>query len=66
VSAFFGKDGLRTASDVAARLLSEAFVVAVPGEPFGTTEHIRLSYAVAPEVIDQGIASMREWFGKLS
>jgi len=41
-------------------------VVAVPGEPFGTTEHIRLSYAVAPEVIDKGIESMREWFGKLS
>ena len=66
VSAFFGKDGLTTASDVASRLLSEAFVVAVPGEPFGTTQHIRLSYAVAPEVIDKGIESMREWFAKLS
>lgn len=65
VSAFFGKNGLTTASDVASRLLSEAFVVAVPGEPFGTTDHIRLSYAVAPEVIDKGIESMREWFGKL-
>jgi len=65
VSAFFGKDGLTTASDVASRLLSEAFVVAVPGEPFGTTQHIRLSYAVAPEVIDKGIESMREWFAKL-
>ena len=66
VSAFFGKDGLTTASDVASRLLSEAFVVAFPGEPFGTNQHIRLSYAVAPEVIDKGIESMREWFAKLS
>ncbi len=66
VSAFFGKNGLTTASDVASRLLSEAFVVAVPGEPFGTTQHIRLSYAVAPEVIDKGIESMREWFAKMS
>ena len=66
VSAFFGRDGLKTASDVASRLLSEAFVVVVPGEPFGTTQHIRLSYAVAPQVIDKGIESMREWFAKLS
>ncbi len=65
VSSFYGRNGLSTASDVASRLLSEAFVVAVPGEPFGTTDHIRLSYAVAPEVIDKGIASMKEWFGKL-
>ncbi len=65
VSAFFGKDGLKTASDVAARLLSEAHVVVVPGEPFGTAEHIRLSYAVAPEVIDEGLKRMREWFGGL-
>ena len=65
VSAFFGKGGLKTASDVAARLLSEAHVVVVPGEPFGTGEHIRLSYAVAPEVIDEGLKRMREWFGGL-
>jgi aspartate aminotransferase len=65
VSAFFGRDGIKTASDVAARLLSEAHVVVVPGEPFGTAEHIRLSYAVSADVIDEGIARMRDWFGKL-
>jgi aspartate aminotransferase len=65
VSAFFGKSGIRSASDVAARLLSEAHVVAVPGEAFGTDEHIRLSYAVSAETIDQGIESMRKWFGAL-
>jgi aspartate aminotransferase len=65
VSAFFGRDGIKSATDVAARLLSEAHVVVVPGEPFGTAEHIRLSYAVSGDVIDEGIARMREWFGKL-
>jgi aspartate aminotransferase len=65
VSAFFGKGGIKTASDVAARLLSEAHVVVVPGEPFGTGEHIRLSYAVSGDVIDKGVARMREFFGKL-
>ena len=65
VSAFFGKGGIRTASDVAARLLSEAHVVVVPGEPFGTAEHIRLSYAVSAEVIDEGVERMKQWFAGL-
>jgi aspartate aminotransferase len=65
VSAFFGKGGIKTASDVAARLLSEAHVVVVPGGPFGTAEHIRLSYAVSADVIDKGIERMREFFAKL-
>src|SRR5665213_1420534 len=44
VSAFIGKGGVKSAADLAAKLLTEAHVVVVPGEPFGTDEHIRLSY----------------------
>lgn len=66
VSSFFGKSGLKTASDVAAKLLSDAQVVVVPGEAFGTTEHIRLSYAVSASVIDKGVTRMREYFSQLS
>ena len=64
VSAFM-KDGL-TASDIAGRLLSEAHVVVVPGEPFGTKEHIRLSYAVSAEVIGKGLERMTAFFAGLS
>ena len=51
--AFFGKGGREDVlSDLAARLLSEAHVVVVPGEAFGTAEHIRLSpMRLKPEVI---------------
>lgn len=66
VSAFFGKGGIQTASDVAARLLSEAHVVCVPGEPFGTADHIRLSYAVSSEVVDKGLQRMRDFFASLT
>ena len=66
VSGFFGKGGIKSAADLAARLLSEAHMVCVPGEAFGTSEHIRLSYAVAPEVVDKGVKRMREWFAGLS
>ena len=65
VSAFFGKGGIRSAADVAARLLSEAHVVVVPGEAFGTAEHIRLSYGVSAGVIDEGVERMRAWFAGL-
>jgi aspartate aminotransferase len=66
VSAFLGKGGVRNTTELAAKLLSEAHVVVVPGEAFGTDEHIRLSYAVSGDVIDKGVARLREYFAKLS
>jgi aspartate aminotransferase len=65
VSAFLGNGGLKSAADVASKLLTEAHVVVVPGEAFGTTEHIRLSYAVSADVIDKGVERMREYFARL-
>ena len=65
VSAYFGKSGINSAADVAKRLLHEAHVVTVPGEAFGTREHIRLSYATSPAEIERGMERMQEWFGKL-
>jgi aspartate aminotransferase len=65
VSSFFGKGGVKSASDIAAKLLSEAHVVVVPGEAFGTTEHIRLSYAVSHDVVDEGVKRMRTYFASL-
>jgi aspartate aminotransferase len=65
VSAFIGKGGIKSASDLAAKLLSEAHVVVVPGEAFGTDAHIRLSYAVSSDVIDKGVQRMREYLSKL-
>ena len=65
ISAFIGNGGIKSASDLAAKLLSEAHVVVVPGEAFGTDAHIRLSYAVSAEVIDKGVQRLREFFAKL-
>ena len=66
ISMFLGKGGVTTSTDLAAKLLSEAHVVVVPGEAFGTSEHIRLSYAVSGDVIDEGVKRMREYFAKLA
>jgi aspartate aminotransferase len=69
ISAFLdtksGKGGVRTASELASRLLTEAHVVTVPGEAFGTDEHIRLSYAVSGDVIDKGVERIRKFLGEL-
>jgi aspartate aminotransferase len=65
ISAFLGKGGITTASDLASKLLTEAHVVTVPGEPFGTHEHIRLSYAVSADVIDKGVERLREFLAKV-
>jgi len=65
IGTFIGKGGITSATDLAAKLLSQAHVVVVPGEAFGTTEHIRLSYAVSSDVIDEGVKRMREFFAKL-
>lgn len=66
VSQFIGKGGIKSASDLAAKLLSEAYVVVVPGEAFGTNEHIRLSYAVSHDVVDEGVKRMRDYFRTLA
>lgn len=65
VSAYFGKAGISSGSEVAKRLLHEAHVVTVPGEAFGTRDHIRLSYATSAEEINRGLERMRAWFAKL-
>jgi aspartate aminotransferase len=66
VKNFIGKGGIKSATDLAAKLLSEAHVVVVPGEAFGTEEHIRLSYAVSHDVVDEGVRRMREYFAGLA
>jgi aspartate aminotransferase len=66
ISAFLGKGGIRTATELATRLLHEAHVVTVPGEAFGTSEHIRISYPVTKETIDEGTRRMGEYLKNLA
>jgi len=65
VSSYFGRKGVNSGAEVAKRLLHEAHVVTVPGEAFGTRDHIRLSYATSSQEIKRGLERMKEWFAKL-
>jgi aspartate aminotransferase len=66
ISAFLGKGGVKTATELSTRLLHEAHVVTVPGEAFGTGEHIRISYPVTRQNIDEGARRMAEFLAKLA
>jgi aspartate aminotransferase len=66
ISAFLGKGGNHTATELATRLLHEAHVVTVPGEAFGTGEHVRMSYPVTKQNIDEGTRRMKEFLTGLA
>ena len=65
VSAYLGKPGAQTTMELASRLLNEAHVVTVPGEAFGTKQHLRLAYAVTHADVEEGIDRMKAFFAKL-
>lgn len=47
-------------------LLKEAHVAVVPGEPFGSQHHIRLSYATSMDTVTKGLDRIAAAFGKLT
>ncbi len=55
-------NGVATTTELAKRLLDEARVVTVPGEAFGTADHLRLSYATSMDRIDEGLRRLRTFF----
>jgi aspartate aminotransferase len=57
---------LNSPCDIADYLLEEAKVAGVPGEDFGSQEHIRFSYATSLEDIEKGCARIRDSVSKLS
>jgi aspartate aminotransferase len=53
------KNGM-TAVDFAGKLLEKAGVAVVPGEVFGVTDHIRISYAVSEDRLADGLDRIAE------
>ena len=70
IGALIGKSAngkkLTSPCDVADYLLEEAKVAGVPGEDFGSQEHIRFSYATSLADIEKGCARIRDAVMKLS
>jgi aspartate aminotransferase len=70
IKGVLGKQGpsgmLKTPNDVAQYLLNEAQIATVPGEPFGSREHLRLSYATSMTNITRGLERLEQAFAKLT
>ncbi len=58
-SAFYGKQGIADSADFARYLLETKHVACVPGGPFGSEDHVRLSFATSDEVIMKGLDRIR-------
>jgi len=65
VSGYFGRGGIHSPAEFSRRLLHDAHVATVPGEGFGTNEHIRISYATAQTELDRGLERLRGLVGSL-
>jgi aspartate aminotransferase len=57
--------GIKDSLDFSVRLLEESHVAVVPGSAFGTTEHIRISYATSMEQLDRGLTRIAGFMGRL-
>jgi aspartate aminotransferase len=49
------RDGIISALQFSEKLLAEAHVAVVPGEAFGTSEHVRISYATSMKELARGL-----------
>ena len=49
------RDGIANSLQFSEKLLAEEHVALVPGEAFGTTEHIRISYATSMKELERGL-----------
>jgi aspartate aminotransferase len=59
------RGGIKTPLEFADRLLKEANVAVVPGEAFGTDDHIRLSYATSMKELERGLDRIHKFVEKL-
>src|SRR5579864_2709051 len=55
IGVVFGKHGIQNTLQFSEKLLAEAHVAVVPGEAFGTNQHIRISYATSMHELERGL-----------
>ena len=66
VSVVIGKGGIQSTLQLAERLLAEVNVAVVPGEAFGTDQHIRISYAASMQDLERGLDRIHQFVVKYS
>ncbi|MFK7972331.1 MAG: pyridoxal phosphate-dependent aminotransferase [Bacteroidia bacterium] len=69
-SSYFGKKApsgstINSSDELCLYLLEEVGLALVPGAAFGTKTHARISYAYAPDVLDEAVRRLEVGLGKL-
>ena len=62
ISSAFAR-GIKDSLDFSVQLLERSHVAVVPGTAFGTTDHIRISYATSMDQLDKGLTRIAEFMG---
>jgi aspartate aminotransferase len=55
------RNGISNSLQFAEKLLAEEFVAVVPGEAFGTANHIRISYATSMKELERGLDRLQRF-----
>jgi aspartate aminotransferase len=65
VSVAFGSGRVKNSLDFSSELLSKAHVAVVPGEAFGTNDHVRISYATSMHELERGLDRLHRFIDEL-
>jgi aspartate aminotransferase len=61
-----GKKGIQNTLQFSEILLAEAHVAVVPGEAFGTSRHVRISYATSMRELERGLERIHRFIAELA
>ncbi len=59
------RKGIKDSLDFSVKLLERQHVAVVPGEAFGTNDHVRISYATSMETIEKGVKRLHDFMTSL-
>jgi len=61
ISAAFARGNIKSPMQFAEKLLADEHVAVVPGEAFGTGQHVRISYATAHKELERGLDRIQKF-----
>jgi aspartate aminotransferase len=65
ISVAYGSGRVKNSMQFSTALLEEAHVAVVPGEAFGTQDHIRISYATSLHELERGLDRIEKFIDRL-
>ncbi|HXI39538.1 MAG TPA: pyridoxal phosphate-dependent aminotransferase [Bryobacteraceae bacterium] len=66
IGAAIGKKGIQNTLQFSEKLLAEGHVAVVPGEAFGTSRHVRISYATSMHELERGLERIHRFIADLA